>query len=720
MPPILRFLLRPIDLARVLPGSIQIDETAPVATPAWDGIYPQTLILRFQILDPGLGPPELVPLFPGMLRFLPEAGGTLPTPTQVSPANYANWTTRGLLSNSAALKQFQQTVDTAAAALEVAPNIAWFGPVRLTSNFLFSNFGRNAQATSSPNSALQKRISSFLRGEFALRLALAADRTQDDVVKQRLPVVDMAPDGSVELQITVARQQITLDGPKELLDGIYGPLDPVKLLHLPSHPLNGVIPARHVYRTLGQQGELIDFVGPLAETVARDWDVDPTQPRYFPIWFRRIFGAAQESSVHFPWHFARITSFPLPAPLSAITELRLPTHGVVFLPLTQVQAQTTEYLTELVQSGGGSEHELRILAGTPDAWRRKAGTVPLQIDLNPGPVIIQARRRMKIEMLVEPGVDPGEDRCTYLTLRRSVRALVNNRILGGRLNSGVVQPRTSLRTHLEAVLTGANYPASLFPLRFFDTSENLFDEAQWRELLGTQVNRLFSGNRNEGIMPDSPAARARRLEPFWIAFFPEPAPQEVFPEAPPADAKIWPLGKVVYHLWQTLIADFADDRTRRNFLNQHVGRGGAGALIAAGLATGFVSAPDPFPLRAAAPPAEVVGHMNALVDNLMQHGEPGAICQFYSRHEDFREIAAARQTLPDYGGEGAYGHSPVFVRAVPPGAELLQGGLLMIDQFGERIWPRIEVNQGPGLVARLVQWIDGRAERVWAAANWDE
>lgn len=714
MDAILRFLLRPADQGRVLPDSLQVEETPLAPAPAWDGIYPQTLILRFQIRDPLQGPPEVVPLFPGMLRFIPDLGGTLPTPEEVSQANFQNqnWTTRGLLSNSAAEKEFQATVEAAGAGLEVVPNIVWFGPVRLTSDFLFSNLGRDAQATANPNSALRKRISGFLRGEFALRLALGADRTQDDVVKQRMPVMDMAPDGSIELRVTLARQQITLDGPKELLDTIYGPVDLLRLRRLPSHPVNGVIPARHFYRTLGVRGDLIDFAGPLAAVVAIEW------PHYLPFRFRRIFGEDQESSVCFPWHFARITELPA----GAITELRLPTHGVVFLPQTEAQAQTTQYTAELVQSSGGPEHELRILLETLDAWRHKAGTVPVNIDLTVAPPVIQARRRMKVEMLEEPAPAPRGDRCTYLTLRRSIRALINNRILGGRLNSVVVQPKDPLRAHLAGVLVGADYPASLFPVKYFDETENLYDEPHWRELLRVHINRLFSRSKDEGIHPDSPSGRARRLEPFLIAFFPEPAQQEVFAGAPPpADAEIWPLGKVVYHLWQTLIAEFRNDRTARNFLNVHVGLGGAGALVAARLASGYVFQPDHNLLRPASTPAEKVAHMNELVQNLLQHAEPGAICQFYSRHEDFFGIVSERQPAAGFGQrQDAYGHSPMFVEAVPPNRDLPLGGATLIDQFARDTCPLLDVQPFPGHHATLIRWSNDRAERVWVAANWDE
>ncbi len=719
MPPILRFLLRPVDQNRVV-GAVQIEEEPPVAQPLPDGIYPQTLTLRFRIGDPERGAPEVVPLFPGMLRFMADPGGTLPTPNQVLRANYSDWTTRGLLSNSAADKAFRNTVEEAAAGLAVVPNIAWFGPVRLTPDFLFSNLGRNAQPTNSPGSALKKRISTFLRGESTLRLQLGTTRAQDNVVTQRMPVMDMATDGSIQLRITIARQQIPLDGPPELLDTIYGlPIDMARLLRFPSHPLNGVIPARYVYRELNSQGNLIDFGGPLATALTNDWDVDPTLVRYFPIHFRRIFAVAPESSVHFPWNAARIAPIP-ELPTSVTTELRLPTHGVVFMPLTQEQALTTTYLVSLVRAPeAGVEHELRLLLHTPESWRQKAGPDPVPIDLLGAPAL-QVRRRMKIEMLVEPAETPGEDRCTYLTLRRSVRALINNRILGGRLNSPVTQPRNTLRETLVAVLAGATYPATMFPVRFFDEADAEFDELAWRELMGNHANRLFSRSKSQGIHPDSPAARARRLEPFLIAFFPNAAPQEVFVDAPPADAKIWPLGKAVYHLWQTLTDEFFDNRTKRNFRNTHIGRGGAGALVAAGLATGYVSAPDQFLLRPAVAPADAVAHMNQLVANLLQHGEPGAICQFYSRHQDYFEIAGTRTPPADFGSAGAYGHSPVFIRAEPASANLPLGGALMVDQFGPHIWPTVNVEPFQGHVATLIQWIDGRAERVWAAANWDE
>jgi hypothetical protein len=284
---------------------------------------------------------------------------------------------------------------------------------------------------------------------------------------------------------------------------------------------------------------------------------------------------------------------------------------------------------------------------------------------------------MSEEMLVEPRYSPGEMRCTYLSLRRSVRALVDNRITGGRLN---FQPKLTDKT-----------------------TKDLMKNA-WS---GTPATANLLSNNNP--QPNASPGKARDLEKILIAFFPADAPaHDIDGSGNTTRTKIYKEGEVAYNLWQTIESVLSAEGTMRNFSNDHVGRGGPGALVAVGLAPAFHV--DPF-RNAGESDSD---YFDRIVGDMLTGLQPGAILQFWNFNTDYERIKT-RAGRPD-----SYGHSPVFLRYIVNGG--LPQGIVVIDQFGESEC-RIDTSSG----SRLMQWDPcprtrscARVQQIWVAANWEE
>lgn len=93
----LRFFLSSTDQSRIDPASLTVTDL-PSNDPS--GAY-QALRIGFTVTNPGAGPPQLRPVFPGSLLYRADDGapGDLPEPggVVVTPAGYSTWRTRGTL-----------------------------------------------------------------------------------------------------------------------------------------------------------------------------------------------------------------------------------------------------------------------------------------------------------------------------------------------------------------------------------------------------------------------------------------------------------------------------------------------------------------------------------------------------------------------------------------------------------------------------------------------
>ena len=154
-----------------------------------------------------------------------------------------------------------------------------------------------------------------------------------------------------------------------------------------------------------------------------------------------------------------------------------------------------------------------------------------------------------------------------------------------------------------------------------------------------------------------------------------------------------------YALWQTIEGVLKGPGTKRNFSNEHVGTGSAGAIVSLGLATGFLTRPD-----------HVAPHPNAAdltanVHDMLTLLTPATALQFWNEAADYRVERSRR------GDIDSYGHSPIFRRYMANNAGGTPTGIVVIDQFGG-------ASDCPVSGGRIT-W--GSAQQaVWIAAQWND
>jgi hypothetical protein len=722
----LRFPLTSHDQARVT-GPVQADDVAYAAAPAAGAAYPQSLRLRFSLRDPASGAPQLRPLFPGKLTFIadPAAPGVAPGAADISRVNYPGWRTFGTLMVELSDQEVARAFAAFTPGLEVRPNRMWYARIRVTEAFLFdtlprvapTDFPRTKAGVLTPDG--RQALSDFLKGTRSPELGL--DRRQKAKAKndpaRRLAMPAMQLTGAdVDLTVTAALAQDPHDGPAADFDAQAAGVART----VPAHPRNGAIPARLVYKSAAAANHLVD-AGPadaVAAAALADWPA-ASAVRYFPVRCTRIWKPEADCSVHFPW---QVLAADRPGPPAvAFFRQRLPAHGIVYLSLTPAQqAQGTSFSLSVSSPVGQPDHELRWLDGTsrvlpaqdepvPDNWRLPAGTDPVAWELDPAakPALhLVLRRRMRVEMLAEPHFAPGGARCTYMSMRRSVRALVNNRIAGGRLNFGAAVTSAPTRKLIE----------DAWALRRV-RDRFLHSRAEFAAAKGVRPRTVTSASLLAANEPDPNAAagRASWLKPMLEAFFPLDAPAVTI-DGSQERTKVLSLGQVAYAVWQSQTPMFQNKDPmfrgkdiKRNFSD--VGHGGPGALVLTGLASEYHLDPE----RIAAPPEADPAYFNRIVAAMLDGLQPGAVLQFWNLDTDFEAIKA-RTLAGDPPLPASYGHSPVFLRYPDPAAGEA-AGIWVIDQTGAQHCPRRVAPDGsdrldwPGITA---------LEQIWIAANWAE
>jgi hypothetical protein len=647
-----------IDAASIVNLDISYDPAPDPGQPC-----PQALQLSFQ-MGVGAPMPQLQPLFPGRLTFIPDAAaaGITPTPAQVdfTLASYAGWKTIGTLIVTLDPK-YRTDLESQAAGLEILPNRVWYSPVQITSEFLFTTLRNGLRKERLPLAAggsigvahadwPKHAIARFLSGRYEPLLMLGAHPDADDVAVFPMPAVVDSGGGMVDLLVTTAFTRDAQDGTTKEFDA----LAPGVSRQNPAHPLNGNIPARHVYRSL--RATMIDAIGSVPDVLLADW---PVGPRYHGIRFTRTWQPVENFSVHIAQQQVLVQD---QAPGAAAVLQLLPAHGMFYLWQDPPGPPPTP-LPDAPHVQISTVGSMKWVDGrVADSWRLKGDVQPLDVDLQltPGPHIC-LRRPMSEEILVEPIVTPGEDLCTYLSMRRDIRALINNRITGGRLSFGVGATST--------------------------VTAKMIDDA-WA---GTPANSgLVAGN-----LPSTagPAGQARTfLEPVLKAFFPTVQPGHTLSD-----------GEIAYNLWQSIFPVMQAAATRGDFEDAHVGRGAPGALVSRGLAT--------FHLDPAKNPSESDDDFGErIVVSMLTGLETGASLQFWNLNTDF-ELLKSR-TVP--AGIDSFGHSPIFLKfeydsfSVPT-------NMVVIDQRGATSCAIVEINPGK----RRITW-HGNDILVWVAANWDE
>ncbi|MDP8930510.1 MAG: hypothetical protein M3O70_18560, partial [Actinomycetota bacterium] len=156
-------------------------------------------------------------------------------------------------------------------------------------------------------------------------------------------------------------------------------------------------------------------------------------------------------------------------------------------------------------------------------------------------------------------------------------------------------------------------------------------------------------------------------------------------------------------LWQTITEAFEQDRTKRNFSDDHIGRGGPGAVVALALGA-YHSDPSRNPGEADN------AFFDRVVGGMLTDLRPGAVLQFWDEEGDFLSIKGRTATA----GLVSFGHSPIFVRYDGPANA--PTGIVIIDQFGESVYPVIGSAHNRN---RRMQW-GAASPQIWIAANWEE
>jgi hypothetical protein len=449
-----------------------------------------------------------------------------------------------------------------------------------------------------------------------------------------------------------------------------------------------VIPARHVYRSLrAAMMDAAEFL-PIPNAVLADW---PQAPRYFPLRFTRTWQPIENCSVHFPTQSVHVQD-----EMGRLIHQRLPAHGVFYLdqePASPEPAPPDVVVSVARRPDLPAGEEMRYLDGAtpptppggpppPPRWRVKGDVNPLAYDFASvtTPHII-VRRRMSKEMFVESRPRPEGDRCTYLSLRRCVRALINNRIAGGRLNFR---------------------PGTTGPVTRWLMNDS------WQ---GTGANADICAN-NRPLPGDDPV-HALDLVPILQAFFPDNVPAQTI-GGNQNRTTIYDGGQIAYHLWQTRLDRLQAEGTKRNFPIAHVGRGGSGALRSVGLAARYRVDLTRIPGENDAT------YFDRIVGEMLAGLEPGAVLQFWNLNSDYEAIKDCQnQAIPGDSlpppARVHYGHSPIFLEYMGPAGT--PTGIKVIDQFGETECP---VTGTAAARNRRLAWGGGDPEDIWIAANWEE
>ncbi|MBV6431979.1 MAG: hypothetical protein IANPNBLG_02112 [Bryobacteraceae bacterium] len=677
------------DQQRIDSASVVVTDL-PYASGIAPGVaQPQSMRLTFRVLDPSNGPPALRPMVPGTLQYMPGGAGALPTPADIQfladgsldPAPYAGWNTTGSIFVTVSDAKVAADYTALATGLEVVPNRFWYSPVVLGFDFLSQTLLNGLDKTSivadaaagtitKPSAAEWKGIavSSMLGGQYTPKLNRAGGtRIQDDIAKYPMPTVVMAADGTVTLIITCARYEAFRDGPASLFDDVLAQAQDLPETD-PSHPRNGMVPARHVYRKL--QAGLIDrgipgdFIAETADAMLADW---PAAPRYFPIRFTRVWQPQPECSGWFMLANIQI----LDGNGTELLRQRMPSHGMFYLSQAPTDPDALPPFVQVALLG-----PLKLQSGSLDRpWMLPASTLAQPAALTTGSIPhFLARLPMHIGVVLEtPDAIRDNVFCVFASLRRVVRAWIDNRICGGRL---------VFRTALTSA--GAR--------KLIDNSLGVVPRQNvWPS--GPFGDRVAEPDLTTGLF---------QMRDILEIFFPAEAP--VCTVGGTTDRPtVYTVGGVAYRLWLTAVEAFESNATKCNFPDEHVGRGAPAALVYLGLGHYQV---NPAP---AAPDAEMNGYIAVNVAEMLSGGlVSGATLQFWDRNNDYSKIVA-RQMLSSENLE-SIGHSPIFSTYLPS-ADAAESIVVMDHHLD---WTDCPVKDGGAL-----SWA-GFEPQVWLAANWDE
>lgn len=471
----LHFPLSGAEQARIDPASIRII----------DDFVNSTHVMRidFTIMDPQNGAPQIRFLWPGRIDFQaePDAPGTIFAPENetYSDDEYAQLQKTGTLRVKAQPRRLRQ-IEAMQSGLIVIPNTIWYFPLTLGQEFLNITLGEKLNyqfkdpfGTQIKEARTDQKLLDFLVGEFC-PVVYDAHRTD-----YSMPTVTMKANGEVTLYVAAALSRADYhDGHSDGVSGAFTQSRPTPYSHGfaaitaangsyvdPDHPIAGTIPARELFAKLRDDMEYVydqnNDMLPVAQHVLSHAENAPL----IPIQFRRTWKKRTASSFYFPYNQVQIHDRQNN---DLLLQTRIPHHGIVYFKPSDHSTIGSISVTVTVLGG------MHCLKGDDDSqpmWQMGTNATSLDYEFSaadPSPAII-LRRPMTEEIFTEAVYATKGAACTYHSMRRTLRALANNRIAGSRLN----YPRgrkdrayykllkQALGNHAWAIRRG--YPKQVFP-----------------------------------------------------------------------------------------------------------------------------------------------------------------------------------------------------------------------------------------------------------------
>jgi len=502
-------------------------------------------------------------------------------------------------------------------------------------------------------------IAAFLRGRLAVDV--------QDPTGKAMPTAVMSPEGEVRLFLAFAQTQASYqDGSERDLDALAGALPRSD----PAHPVNGSIAPSRVLRKLSPMlegaraadGTLLRLAREVLEPAAGDSTLVPVR-------FRRTWKKRPNNSRYFPSQRATVHD-AISGDL--LFTGRIPHHGVVYFRIPAAAPHI-----RLSVSGG-----MRWMKGDDDSlplYRSNAGSDEIEYSFSasgPYPEVI-LRRPMSEEIFEEPAQRTKGAACTYHSMRRTLRALANNRIAGGLLHYGPAADAS------------------------FELLQQALGSAAYR-IRGNQPAQFIEPKKADGSAKTDEEIRAEigglaaSLKPVWEAFFAN--------------------GGKAYSLWQSAAAEWylADDATLKSSyadISHLRGRGAPGALVYLGLAAALHFDP-PRMADTSHAPTDVDAYAAEMTQAVLSGLRPGALLQYWRHHEGFEILKTRRGTPAERASKTLFsGHSPIFQEYRQIGSDV--SGMRVLDQTRAS---GVQVDlQGNG----RLNW-HGVAPELWIAANWEE
>ncbi len=343
--------------------NIQISEVPLEGNPLPNQVYPQTLKISFE-LTPTATELQIAPLWEGFLLFLPDATvGNPMDPSEVTEANYANWSIIGDLvlrsyisfnDESDFRKYFEQVIPF----INPIATTVRYSKIEITKDFLFTTlmqvpklpeFFNEELVTATDPLYHEKLVINFLKGTAEVPCLIdSTDPIQDTALKP-MPIVHLSPSGTPTVlrvaaaSLTEKIRETTWFDHRPEFDDISGEVlvDPIlqttkDLNYNPSHPSHSVISLWALFQSAKLAAYAFDHdVSRPLRTALTATRIDSRTYRRIELIRPPIPGSAVSSNPQRPYPMYRLCWRPVGG--GATESLRMPLSGRMYLPLTDGQ-----------------------------------------------------------------------------------------------------------------------------------------------------------------------------------------------------------------------------------------------------------------------------------------------------------------------------------------------------------------------------------------------